>query len=108
MDLLNDHWVYEKCDIGKQYKTVTPAKTFNNNIHTSLKKLKDLDADDSPILPTWANKQLPHIMPTGNVNPPARFYGLPKIHKQNIPLHFIVSACGTSSYNLACFLTNIL
>ena len=38
----------------------------------------------------------------------ARFYGLPKIHKANCPMRPIVSACGTSTYNLAKYLTKIL
>ena len=37
-----------------------------------------------------------------------RFYGLPKIHKANCPMHPIVSACGTATYQLAKFLTKIL
>ena len=41
-------------------------------------------------------------------SPPARFYGLPKLHKANCPMCPIVSACGTSTYNLAKYLTKIL
>ena len=52
--------------------------------------------------------QYSHLLPTGNTSPPARFYGLPKIHKANCPLRPIVSACGTSTYNLAKYLTKIL
>ena len=48
------------------------------------------------------------LLPTGNSSPPARFYGLPKIHKANCPMHPTVSACGTSTYNLAKYLTKIL
>ena len=39
---------------------------------------------------------------------PARIYGLPKIHKQNVPLRPIVSAIGSYTYNLAKFLIDIL
>ena len=46
--------------------------------------------------------------PRSNSSPPARFYGLPKIHKANFPMRPIVSACGTSTYNLAKYLTKIL
>ena len=52
--------------------------------------------------------QYSHLLPTGNTSPLARFYGLPKIHKANCPLQPIVSACGTSTYNLAKYLTTIL
>ena len=48
------------------------------------------------------------LHPPGNNSPPARFYGLPKIHKLNIPYGPIVSACGTSTYKLVKFLTKIL
>ena len=39
------------------------------------------------------------MYPTG-VSPP-KFYGLPKIHKKNIPLRPIVSSIGSVSYGVA-------
>ena len=36
------------------------------------------------------------------------FYGLPKIYKNNMSMHPIVSACGTATYNTAKFITKIL
>ncbi|XP_020298905.1 uncharacterized protein LOC109863122, partial [Pseudomyrmex gracilis] len=39
---------------------------------------------------------------------PLRLYGLPKIHKNNIPLRPIVSAINSPTYDLACFLVSIL
>ena len=48
------------------------------------------------------------LRPYGSNSPAARFYGLPKIHKNNMPLHPIVSACGTATYNTAKFITKIL
>ena len=39
---------------------------------------------------------------------PARFYGLPKIHKVNYPLRPIVSYCGSPAYNLASFYNKII
>ena len=56
----------------------------------------------------WVQLQYKQLLPTGNSSPPARFYGLPKIHKANCPMRPIVSACGTSTYNLAKYLTKIL
>ena len=44
----------------------------------------------------------------GNSSPAPRFYGLPKIHKANCPMHPIVSACRMAPYQLAKFLTKIL
>ena len=38
----------------------------------------------------------------------ARFYGLPKIHKNNMPMCPIVSFCGTVIYNIVKFITKIL
>ena len=39
---------------------------------------------------------------------PGYIYGLPKIHKPNIPLRPIISSIGTFNYNLAKFLVRIL
>ena len=46
------------------------------------------------------------MYPTG-VSPP-RFYGLPKIHKKNIPLRPIVSSIGSVSYGVAKELARII
>ena len=48
------------------------------------------------------------LRPNGSNSPAARFYGLPKIHKNNKPMHIIVSACGTATCNAAKFITKIL
>ena len=48
------------------------------------------------------------LRPHGSNSPAARFYGLPKIHKNNMPMHPIVSACGTVTYNTATFISKIL
>ena len=39
---------------------------------------------------------------------PARFYGLPKIHKPNNPLRLIVSFCGSLTYNLVSFYNDVI
>ena len=46
------------------------------------------------------------MYPTGAVSP--KYYGLPKIHKQGIPLRPIVSSTGTVTYNTSKELANIL
>ena len=46
------------------------------------------------------------MYPTGAGSP--KFYGLPKIHKQDTPLRPIVSSTGTVSYNTSKELANIL
>ena len=40
--------------------------------------------------------------------PPPRFYGLPKVHKQGIPIRPIVSCTGTPLYNLSKHIASIL
>ncbi|KAI8506571.1 hypothetical protein Bbelb_159980 [Branchiostoma belcheri] len=45
--------------------------------------------------------------PTGQ-QPPAAFYGLPKIHKTSIPLRPIISSIGSVTYELSRFLANII
>ena len=56
----------------------------------------------------WVKLQYNQLLPTGSSSPPARFYGLPKIHKANCPMRPIVSACVTSTHNLAKYLTKVL
>ena len=48
------------------------------------------------------------LRPHGSNSPAARFYGLHKIHKNNMPMCPIVSDCGTATYNTAKFITKIL
>ena len=48
------------------------------------------------------------LRPHGSNSLAARFYGFPKIHKNNMPMHPIVSAYGTATYNTAKFITKIL
>ena len=44
----------------------------------------------------WSKQHYNKLLPVDNSFPAPRFYGLPKIHKANCPMHPIVSACGTS------------
>ena len=46
------------------------------------------------------------MYPTG-ASPP-KFYGLPKIHKKNIPLRPIVSSIGSVAYGVAKVLADII
>ena len=48
------------------------------------------------------------LRPHGSNSPAARFYGLPQIHKDNMPMCPIVSACDTATHNTAKFITKIL
>ena len=96
MALLQDTNVYQPCrDLTGQ---------IHRQVQATLRKLKGKHGKDHQ----WVQLQYKQLLPTGNSSPPARFYGLPKIHKANCPMRPIVSACGTSTYNLAKYLTKIL
>ncbi|XP_035659430.1 uncharacterized protein LOC118404460 [Branchiostoma floridae] len=51
-------------------------------------------------------KSLLQIYPTGEQSP--AFYGLPKIHKKEVPLRPIVSSVGSVTYELSRFLADII
>ena len=96
MALLQDTNVYQPCrDLTGQ---------IHRQVQATLHKLKGKHRKDHQ----WVQLQYKQLLPTGDSSPPARFYGLPKIHKANCPMHPIVSACGTSTYNLVKYLTKIL
>ena len=96
MALLQDTNVYQPCrDLTGQ---------IHRQVQATLHKLKGKHGKDHQ----WVQLQYNQLLPTGNSSPPARFYGLPKIHKANCSMCPIVSACGTSTYNLAKYLTKIL
>ena len=46
------------------------------------------------------------MRPSATVSP--KFYGLPKIHKPDVPLRLIVVSQGSPSYNIAKYLAEIL
>ncbi|KAI8478649.1 hypothetical protein Bbelb_436180 [Branchiostoma belcheri] len=75
-----------------------PTNKFKGKIHDSLKKLEKEGALDRA---TYLK-----LNPTSE-QPPA-FYGLPKVHKQGVPLQPIVSSIGSATYELAGFLAKIL
>ena len=96
MALLQDINVYQPCrDLTGQ---------IHRQVQATLCKLKGKHRKDHQ----WVQLQYKQLLPTGNSSPPARFYGLPKIHKANCPMRPIVSVCGTSTYNLAKYLIKIL
>ena len=68
-----------------------PTTKLKNKLITKLKKIKlDTGLDDI----TYRR-----MYPTGTVIP--KFYGLPKVHKENTPLRPIVSSIGSVSYGVA-------
>ena len=75
------------------YKTIPsdPTMKLKNKLINKLKKIKiDTRMDDI----TYRR-----MYPTGAVIP--KFYGLPKVHKENTPLRPIVSSIGSVTYGVA-------
>ena len=91
--LLQDHSVYQHL-----FKDTSPT------IHRELIKILQDYKNNNFISETEYTQLRPH----GSISPAARFYGLPKIHTNNMPMHPIISACYTATYNTAKFITKIL
>ena len=75
------------------YQTIPtdPTTKLKNRLISKVKKIKlDTRMEDT----TYRR-----MYPTGAVIP--KFYGLPKVHKENIPLRPIVSSIGSVSYGVA-------
>ena len=84
--LLQDNSVYQHL-----------TKDTSPTIHKELVKILQDYKNNNFISETEYTQVKPH----GSNSPAARVYGLPKIHKNNMPMHPIVSACGTTTYNTA-------
>ena len=69
-------------------------------LNQTLKNLLDKKAISKPLYN--------HLRVSPGCSKPALFYGLPKIHKENIPLRPIVSHTGHSLYNTAKYLARLL
>ena len=99
-----------------EYFTKCEALLQHNSVHQHHSK------DTSPTIQKVSIKILQEYMnnnfiseteytklrPHGSISPAEKFYGLPKIHKDNMTMYPIVSACGTATYNTAKFITKIL
>ena len=71
MALLQDSNIYQPCrDLTGQ---------IHRQVQAMLRKLKGKYEKEHQ----WVQLQYNQLLPTGNSSPPARFYGLPKIHKAN-------------------------
>ena len=72
--LLQDTNVYQPCrDLTSQ---------IHRQVQAALCKLKGKHGKEHQ----WVQLYYNQLLPTGNSSPPARFYGLPKIHKANYPM----------------------
>ena len=91
--LLQDNSVYQHL-----------SKDTSPTIHKELIKILQDYKKNNFISETEYTQLRPHC----SNSPAARFYGLPKIHKDHMPMLPIISACGTATYNTAKFITKIL
>lgn len=90
-ELLSDARTYRLLDKD-------PTISFENRnfkIIKNLKKLGCIGTDEEKKLITYKSQ-------------PPRFYGLPKIHKEDVPLRPIISSINAPNKNLSRFLANIL
>ena len=81
---------------------------------------EELKRDPTPSLQRKLNSKLLDLKKTDvidiqrynrlrcRVPQPPKLYGLPKLHKSNIPMRPIVSFCGSPTYELSKYLTTIL
>ena len=89
--LVNDKQTYE---VLKRDPTPALQRKLNNKLLT-LKKIDKIDFRRYNRLRC-------------SVLQPPKLYGLPKLHKPNIPMWPIVSFCGSPTYQLSKYLTNVL
>ena len=89
--LVNDKQTYE---VLKRDPTPALQRKLNNKLLT-LKKTDKIDFRR-------------YIRLRCSVPQPPKQYGLPKLHKPNIPMRPIVSFCGSPTYQLSKCLTNVL
>ena len=101
-NLLNDDKTYQKITDKRRNQTSSTEKSLNKLL---------LQIKDQPAPHDSSKKQLElklyHKLHSTD-STPASFYGLPKIHKENIPLRPIMSAIGSPTYELSKYLANIL
>ena len=104
--------VMDKTEYIMKYKTLLQdnlvyqhfSKDTSPTIHKELVTILQDYKNNNFISETEYTQLRPH----GSKSPSARFYGLPKIHKNNMPLCPIVSDCGTAACNTAKCITKII
>ena len=101
-DLLNDKDTYLKIT-DRRRNPVSKVEKDLTKLFSNIKKTpSEHDPDTFQI-----HKQLYFYLHSTN-GTPARFYGLPKIHKPIVPLRLITSCINFSTYNLSKHLVKIL
>ena len=91
--LIQDHSVYQHL-----------SKDTSPTIHKELIKI----LQDYKSYNLTSETEYTQLRPYGSIYPAAIFCGLPKIHKNNMPMCPIVSACGTATYNPGKYITKTL
>ena len=99
-----------------EYITKCEALLQDNSVYQHLSKdtSATIHKEFTKILQDYKNNnfiseiEYTQLRPHGSNSPAARFYGFPKMHKNNMPMHPIVSACGTVTYNTSKFITKII
>ena len=91
-DILNDTAKFKRCD------NVEKLQDIENKIVRQLRIL---------LCHNFINKRIfKHLKPVGTKYP--HMYGLPKIHKEGVPLRPILSMCGSPYHQLAKYLVQLL
>ena len=88
--LVNDKQTYEELKRD-------PTPTLQRKLNSKLLDLKKTDVID-----------IQRYRLRCRVPQPPKLYGLPKLHKPNIPMRPIVSFCGSPTYELSKYLTTVL
>ena len=89
--LLGDDITYKKLERD-------PTKVYKSKLANTMKEWKRTK--------TISDALYYRIYPTSETVP--KFYGLPNVHKNNVPLSPIVSSIGSITYKTAKFLSNVL
>ena len=101
-NLLNDGKTYQKITDKRRNPTSSTEKSLNKLLLQIKDQPAPHDSDKKQLEPKLYHK----LHSTDST--PASFYGLPKIHKDNVPLRPIMSAIGSPTYELSKYLANIL
>ena len=109
-------------DKGRVTVVMDKSEYFDkmNHLVEDRKTYKELDSDPTPALARRLNNKLLELEKKKHLNgyqykrlrcsapQSPKLYGLPKLHKPQIPMRPIVSFCGSPTYQLSKYLTSIL
>ncbi|XP_037787640.1 uncharacterized protein LOC119583240 [Penaeus monodon] len=103
--------ILNSCDYKQKILNIlsdhTKFKRITTEVSTHLLYLEDKLKRLLRIIKTSGNESTYNFLMTSGSRP-GLLYGLPKVHKPNIPLRPIISSIGTFNYNTAKFLVPII